>query len=92
VCHTLITDDKRRAGPTLYGVFGRKAGSVEGYSYSDALLTSDIIWDEDTINALFRDGPDQVTPGTKMPIQRMKNDKDRQDLITFLKTMTTTDN
>lgn len=92
VCHTLIADDKRRAGPTLYGVFGRKAGSVEGYSYSDALLTSDIIWDEDTINALFRDGPDQVTPGTKMPIQRMKNDKDRQDLITFLKTMTTTDN
>jgi cytochrome c len=56
------------------------------------LLTSDIIWDEDTINALFRDGPDQVTPGTKMPIQRMKNDKDRQDLIIFLKTMTTTDN
>ena len=88
VCHTLSPDGRRRAGPTLFGVFGRMAGTLEGYPYSQALLDSDIIWDEATINRLFAEGPDIVTPGTKMPIQRMKNPKDLTDLVTFLKMAT----
>jgi cytochrome c len=88
VCHTLSPDGKRRAGPTLFGVFGRMAGTLEGYTYSKALLDSDIIWGEETINRLFSEGPDIVTPGTKMPIQRMKNEQDRIDLVTFLKMAT----
>ena len=88
VCHTLVPDGARRAGPTLYNLFGRKAGTLPGYKYSQALLDSDIIWAEDTIHRLFTDGPDVVTPGTKMPIQRMKNETDRQDLITYLKQAT----
>ena len=88
VCHTLSPDGKRRAGPTLFGVFGRMAGTLEGYPYSKALLDSDIIWSEETINRLFSEGPDIVTPGTKMPIQRMKNEQDRIDLVTFLKMAT----
>ena len=88
VCHTLSPDGKRRAGPTLFGVFGRMAGTLDGYPYSKALLDSDIIWSEETINRLFAEGPDIVTPGTKMPIQRMKNDQDRIDLVTFLKMAT----
>lgn len=88
VCHTLVPDGARRAGPTLYNLFGRQAGTLPGYKYSQALLDSDIIWAEDTIHRLFSDGPDVVTPGTKMPIQRMKNEADRQDLITYLKEAT----
>ena len=88
VCHTLSPDGRRRAGPTLFGVFGRVAGTLEGYPYSQALLDSDIIWDEETINRLFAEGPDIVTPGTKMPVQRMKNPKDLSDLVTFLKMAT----
>ena len=64
------------------------AGTLEGYPYSQALLDSDIIWDEATINRLFAEGPDIVTPGTKMPIQRMNNPKDLTDLVTFLKIAT----
>ena len=90
VCHTLQVDGRRRAGPTLFGVFGRQAGTLEGYPYSDALLKSTIIWDEATIDRLFKDGPDVVTPGTKMPIQRMKNAQDRQDLVRFLQSATKT--
>ena len=88
VCHTLVPDGARRAGPTLYNLFGRQAGTLPGYNYSQALLDSDIIWAEDTIHRLFTDGPDVVTPGTKMPIQRMKNEADRYDLIAYLKQAT----
>ena len=88
VCHTLVPDGARRAGPTLYNLFGREAGTLPGYKYSQALLDSDIIWAEDTIHWLFTDGPDVVTPGTKMPVQRMKNEADRQDLIAYLKLAT----
>lgn len=88
VCHTLVPDDLNRAGPTLYGIFGRKAGTVEGYVYSDALKNSDIIWNEVTISRLFDEGPDIVTPGTKMPIQRLKSVERRNDLIAYLKRVT----
>ena len=88
VCHTLVENGKKRAGPTLYKIFGRKAGSLEGYKYSKALIESDIIWNEESINRLFDEGPDKVTPGTKMPIQRMKKIQDRQDLVMFLKKAT----
>ena len=88
VCHTLVENGKKRAGPTLYKIFGRKAGTLEGYKYSKALIESDIIWNEESINRLFDEGPDKVTPGTKMPIQRMKKIQDRQDLVIFLKKAT----
>lgn len=90
VCHTLQVDGRRRAGPTLFGVFGRQAGTLKGYPYSDALINSTIVWNEVTIDRLFKDGPDVVTPGTKMPIQRMKNAQDRQDLVRFLQSATKT--
>jgi cytochrome c len=88
ICHTLVRDDRNRAGPTLFGIFGRKAGSLPGYPYSEGLRKSDIVWNEETIARLFDHGPDVVTPGTKMPIQRLKSPADRDALIAFLKTAT----
>ena len=84
VCHTLTPDGARRAGPTLYGLFGRSAGSVAGYRYSQALADSGIVWDVATIDRLFTDGPDHYTPGSKMPMQRITAPQDRRDLIEFL--------
>lgn len=88
ICHSLSLSSERRAGPTLYGVFGRQAGTVSDYSYSDRLETSDIIWSEDSINALFDLGPDHYIPGSKMPMQRITNPKDRADLIAYLRMAT----
>ncbi|MEM7179193.1 MAG: c-type cytochrome [Pseudomonadota bacterium] len=88
VCHDLTPGQSRRAGPTLYGLFGRKAGTVAGYRYSDTLRESDIVWREDTIDRLFDEGPDHYTPGTKMPMQRIAKLDDRRDLIAFLKANT----
>ncbi|MGI9384614.1 MAG: c-type cytochrome [Methyloligellaceae bacterium] len=88
VCHTLKPDDGNRAGPTLYKLFGRKAGSLPGYPYSDALKESDIIWNERTIGLLFDHGPQRVTPGTKMPLQQILDPRKREALIAYLKTAT----
>jgi len=85
ICHSLDPDGGRRAGPSLYGLFGRQAGSVAGYAYSDALAGSDVIWTADTIDLLFELGPDHFTPGSKMPMQRIAKPADRQDLIAYLR-------
>jgi len=84
ICHTLTRDGARRAGPSLYGVFGRPAGTLEGYRYSPALAGSRIVWTAETIGRLFEEGPDHFTPGSKMPMQRIADARDRADLITFL--------
>ncbi len=88
ICHTLTAGSARKAGPSLYRVFGRQAGTVADYVYSDTLNKSDIIWSADTINALFNEGPDHYIPGTKMPMQRIAKQQDRDDLIEYLSTAT----
>lgn len=90
VCHTLTPDDANRAGPSLYKVFGRKAGTLPGYHYSPALENADIVWNEETIGRLFDEGPDIVTPGSKMPMQRIRTREERDALIAFLKKATET--
>ena len=84
ICHTLTPDGRNRAGPTLHGLFGRQAGSVPDYNYSQALAGADIIWEAETINRLFDEGPDHYTPGSKMPMQQIAKQQDRDDLIAFL--------
>lgn len=85
VCHSLEVDGTRRAGPTLSGLLGRKAGSVDGYTYSDTVANLGFDWTEETIDQLFDLGPDHFIPGSKMPMQRIVSPEDRQDLIEFLK-------
>lgn len=88
ICHTLTPDTARRAGPTLYHLFGRRVGTVAGYPYSEALSVSDVVWTPETVDQLFAEGPDHYLPGTKMPLQKMTNARDRADLIEYLKKAT----
>jgi cytochrome c len=92
ICHSLLADDQNRAGPTLYALFGRQAGSLPDYPYSPGLENSRIIWNEDTIARLFDEGPDVVTPGSKMPLQRLKDLEHRDALIAYLKIATAPEN
>lgn len=85
VCHALEEDNRRRAGPNLAGLFGRKAGDRADYTYSEAVSRSNVIWTEETIDQLFDLGPDAFIPGTKMPVQRINDPADRRDLIEFLR-------
>ena len=91
ICHTLTPDSARRAGPTLYGIFGRPAGTLGGYAYSEILDGSDIVWNETTINRLFDIGPDHFIPGSKMPMQQITDPRDRTDLVDFLRRATARD-
>ncbi len=88
ICHSLGPDHNNRAGPSLIGVFGRRAGSVPGYSYSATLANSTIVWDARTIEQLFADGPENFVPGSKMPLQKMANRGERLALIDYLRRAT----
>ena len=61
---------------------------MEDYAYSETLSRSKIVWSAETINALFDEGPDHFVPGTKMPMQRIVQQKDRDDLIAYLRDAT----
>ncbi len=88
ICHTLGPDSERRAGPTLYNLFGREAGAIDGYPYSPTLENAEIVWSEESVDELFDIGPDHFIPGSKMPMQRITAQADRDDLISFLKDAT----
>ena len=83
-CHAATEQNK--VGPGLLGGVGRGGGTVAGYSYSAAMKSSGIIWDEGTLDAFLR-SPSGVVKGTRMAISVPK-DQDRGDLIAYLKTLT----
>ena len=83
-CHQIGETAKNAVGPVLNGLFGRKSGTIEGYSYSPANKNSGITWDEATFADYIKD-PRAKIPGTKMVYAGLKDEKRIQDLIAFLK-------
>ncbi|MBL6458288.1 c-type cytochrome [Belnapia sp. T6] len=83
-CHALTEGGPPMAGPHLHGLFGRRMGSLPGYAYSLRLAQGDITWTPETVADLFTRGPDVVTPGTRMPVQRVGNPEEMAALIRFL--------
>lgn len=82
-CHAIGEGAKNKVGPELNGLNGRKSGSAEGYSYSDANKKSGITWDEATFKEYIKD-PRAKIPGTKMAFAGIKNEKETADLWTYL--------
>lgn len=83
-CHTLTPDDGNRAGPTLFGIVGRRVGTAPGYTYSPSMAALDIVWTPETIQRLFELGPAAYTPGSKMPEQTITDPADRAALAEWL--------
>ena len=83
-CHQVGETAKNGVGPHLNGLFGRKAGSVEGYSYSAGNKNSGITWDEAIFADYIKD-PKAKIPGTKMVFAGIKNEQEIKDLTAFLK-------
>lgn len=83
-CHQIGATAKNAVGPELNGLFGRKSGTVEGYSYSSANKNSGITWDEATFREYIKD-PKAKIPGTKMTFPGLKDPKQIDDIVAYLK-------
>jgi cytochrome c len=87
-CHSLDAAGSQEEGPNLHGLFGRKAGTVETYAgYSEALKTSGVVWDEETLDA-YLTKPKAFIPGTNMRFRTLSKEEDRQNLIEYLRQAT----
>ena len=86
-CHTLTEGGPNLTGPNLHGVFGSKAGSKSGYTYSAAIKAAGFTWDAAKLDQWLAD-PKGFMPGTKMTFLGIRDAKDRIDLIAFLKVQT----
>ena len=87
-CHN-ADKPQNKVGPTLVGLFGREAGSVEGFKYSDANKNSHVVWTAETLNEYLKD-PKAFMPGNKMVFAGIKDDTDRANLIAYLQEVTAT--
>ena len=85
LCHT-TEPGKNKIGPSLFGVVGRKAGSVDNFSYSEAMKNFDHTWDAETLDTYLAD-PRAVVPGTKMIFPGIKDKTEREDVIAYLETL-----
>lgn len=86
-CHSL-EPGRHMTGPSLAGIFGREAATIEGFSrYSDALKAADIVWDEASLDSWLTD-PQAMVPGNRMIFPGIKEPEARAHLIAFLKQAT----
>lgn len=83
-CHSITKDGPNMTGPNLWGIYDRKTGVEAGYSYSDSLKAAGWTWDAVHLDAWIR-SPRTVLPDTKMTFLGVKNDKDRADLVAYLR-------
>jgi cytochrome c len=87
-CHDVGPDARNKVGPLLNGIIGRKAGTIEGFAYSDANKNAGakgLTWTDDVL-LKYLENPLTFMPGTKMAFAGLKDEQDRKDLIAYLKT------
>jgi cytochrome c len=82
-CHDIGPDAQNKVGPELNGLDGRKAGTADGYAYSDANKNSGITWNAQTFKDYITD-PRAKIPGTKMFFPGIKTEKERDNLWAYL--------
>ena len=82
-CHIVTKEGPKRLGPSLFGIAGRKTGTVEGFRYSEANKNASIVWSPETLEPYLAD-PKKVIPGTIMVFAGLKKADDRANVIAYL--------
>ena len=88
-CH-VVNKEKNKVGPHLVGLYGRTAGTVEGYKYSDAMIEHGVEWNDETL-AAYLAAPKKVVKGTKMAFAGLRKEKDIENILAYLKEATAKD-
>ncbi len=86
VCHSAAKGGPTIVGPGLYGVIGRTAGTLKGYSYSSAMKSAGFAWSADKLHD-YAAAPSNVVPGNHMPYAGLKNPAQLDDLLAYLSTL-----
>lgn len=82
-CHAIGEGAKNKVGPELNGLDGRKSGTAEGYSYTEANKNSGITWNEAQFKEYIKD-PKAKIPGTKMAFAGIKSENEINNLWAFI--------
>jgi cytochrome c len=85
-CHIVTAEGRRGVGPTVFGVIGRKAGSVEGFRYSAAKRDATLVWTPETLDP-YLTNPREFMPGTTMAFAGIRSAEDRANVIAYLQTL-----
>ncbi len=83
-CHSVEKNGANKIGPNLYGIVGKKRASISGFAYSNALKAKSGSWTIEDLNQ-WLEKPKDFVPGTKMSFAGLKKDKDRANVIAYLK-------
>jgi len=86
ICHRVDQSGGNGLGPNLFGIAGRKAGSVAGFNYSAAMKNSGIIWSADKLDA-YIEHPAAIVPGNKMAFAGIGDAGQRADVVAYLATL-----
>lgn len=86
VCHSIKENSKKKIGPSLYGIIGRKIATNPDYKYSKAMLAADFIWTEEKLKSYLQK-PRAMFKKTKMIFPGLKKEKDRNNLLAYIKSV-----
>jgi cytochrome c len=85
-CHIVTAEGRRSVGPSMFGIVGRKSGTVEGFRYSSANQNANIVWTPEVLDK-YLINPRETIPGTTMAFAGIRNEAERANVVAYLQTL-----